>query len=1154
MRLRQLQLVRYGKFSGPVIDFPAAERDFHFIVGPNEAGKSTIRIAIAELLFGMPRNSRHGFIHPQSELRLGALIEHGAGQFEFQRTKGTKQTLRSPLDAILPDTALAPFIGTADQIFFENMFGLDRSKMVQGGKDILNPSKDVGQVLFQSAAGIASLGRIREALAAEANRLWAPRKSAERTWYVGQQLLEEASAGLKKAAIRTKKWADTEALVAEAEERFEAARKHHAELEIARSRLERVRRLAPHIASLRSREGELRELGEVLVLPADAGATLSSGQAELSAAEQLLGLRNEEVKRREAELKDTAVDHALLALQQDLEALEAMRHQCRNHAGDIRLRCGEVDSLMDEVRAACAQLDWPGDEDTLRTIVPSALALRAVSDLIRDRGALDQAANSDARAVAKKQEDIDRLRAQLAAIPRHEAPVSLRAALSAAQALRQTETTTRRLREALGDAEYAMASAGQALGPWRKALPALGSMELPSADRLAALATDRQRLASDRRLAAERLAEAQARIRASVLAVEQYSQAHRTVTTAQVLEARAQRNRSWRAIRLGEVSPAMGAPNFELGLRLADELVDTQLGSVTESAELQGLQQRLERERNEQASLAQALESRDDELSRFDSNWDRSAAEIGLTGIHLEDAAPWLARRESFLAADAAVEAKRRELSAEVGAAALAATRLHGLLVAAGADAPHEASLETLCNAAHSHVSAVDEAAARRQVLSEQLQEAGRALAGVRASENASRLACERWQQQWQDALGKARLAHSTGSIALADASVALVTGIQERLSRMKGIRRERIDTMQSDLAGFRAEARRLAGAIDPMLLALDDASISTELSRRVAAAAAAHSAAQRIRNELSAAADKAREAREKVQSIGARLRPLFERAGAATAEELLSLIARSDRRRELTGAIEAARESVSTGGDGLSLSDIAAEVDGTEVAALQASLSQVKDALEESMGAQAVLATELSAARQALAAISGSADGAIAEARRQEALASMADASDRYIKVATASKLLRWAIDRFRDRKQGPMLSRASAIFSQLTLGGFSKLVIDYEKPELSLSAIRAGGQIVETSGMSEGTGDQLYLALRLAALELHLEQAMPLPFIADDLFVNFDDARAMAGLTALGELSRRTQVVFLSHHDHLVPLVQEAFGSKVNIVSLQA
>ena len=77
-------------------------------------------------------------------------------------------------------------------------------------------------------------------------------------------------------------------------------------------------------------------------------------------------------------------------------------------------------------------------------------------------------------------------------------------------------------------------------------------------------------------------------------------------------------------------------------------------------------------------------------------------------------------------------------------------------------------------------------------------------------------------------------------------------------------------------------------------------------------------------------------------------------------------------------------------------------------------------------------------------------------------------------------------------------------------------------------------------------------YLALRLAALELHLEQTMPLPFIADDLFINYDDGRARAGLQALAKLSESTQVIFLSHHEHLVPVAQSVFGEKLNVVRL--
>jgi uncharacterized protein YhaN len=112
--------------------------------------------------------------------------------------------------------------------------------------------------------------------------------------------------------------------------------------------------------------------------------------------------------------------------------------------------------------------------------------------------------------------------------------------------------------------------------------------------------------------------------------------------------------------------------------------------------------------------------------------------------------------------------------------------------------------------------------------------------------------------------------------------------------------------------------------------------------------------------------------------------------------------------------------------------------------------------------------------------------------------------------------------------------------------------LFVDYEKTPLSLSALHAEGRQVEVAGLSEGTRDQLYLALRLAALELHLDKSKAMPFVADDLFINFDDERSAAGLEALKELSTRTQVLFLSHHDHLLSLVQNAFGSRVNVVRL--
>jgi uncharacterized protein YhaN len=133
-------------------------------------------------------------------------------------------------------------------------------------------------------------------------------------------------------------------------------------------------------------------------------------------------------------------------------------------------------------------------------------------------------------------------------------------------------------------------------------------------------------------------------------------------------------------------------------------------------------------------------------------------------------------------------------------------------------------------------------------------------------------------------------------------------------------------------------------------------------------------------------------------------------------------------------------------------------------------------------------------------------------------------------------------------------MLTRAGEIFSTLTLGRYTNLFVDFENTPFRLSARRGmDGRAVDVPGMSEGTRDQLFLALRLAALELHLAKAKALPFVADDLFINFDDERSTAGLQALRELSAKTQVLFLSHHDHLLPCVRQVFGPAVNVVRLQ-
>jgi uncharacterized protein YhaN len=1149
MRIGKLELIRYGKFTDHAVEFPAAEHDFHFVVGPNEAGKSTIKNAISELLFGMPHSSPLAFVHPQSDLRLGASIESGGENFAFHRTKSRKSSLSAPNGDALSADALAPFLGAADKSFFEQMYCLDHTALIRGGQSILDASSDVGQVLFQSAAGIASLGDVRQRLADEADRLWAKRKSGDRAYYVGMKQYDEATTELKTASVRTAQWRRAHSAVEEAEEKSREQDARRAELEVQRSKLERVRRVAPYLHVLREKETELRELGDVVDLPANAEATLQDALTRLASAQRALDLHAEKAEQLQADSGAVQIDDSVLAAQARIRALEAARQQSVNHASEIARLEQEVAVRLRQVAQDGAQLGWPQDEAAARRAMPGALALQTVTSLMLERGELEVAARNAQQAADESTAQIDTLKAKLAAISGGEVSPGLRAALRAAQKYRDASTEQRRLEDARRDAGQALEAGLASLGQWTRPVAELKAMTLPAAERIAAIRAERQELASRLTLATDRAIEAQDDLRGTQAELDDLVETHDVVSGDQVRDARAARDAAWSAIRTGDVALADGASGFESAIQTADGLADRQLGSVGQATQLAALKRRVANETSTVARREESVREAEAALTKFDEAWRALAAQAQIEDMSLDDAPAWIASREKALVAAQTLDSRTEELARESADAAARRDELARHLEDAGATIDARAGLDTLCDGAEAHIAGIDEATVTRRNLSAQLDEAQAERIARQGAAKAAREAFERWQREWASAIGKAGLAAAADSQAAAEAAIDIVKKIGEQLAQIEAIRTGQIDAMRAALAALEADASQLAQELDESLAALGAQRIATELSARLDRACAAHAELERLKKEYASATGQVSRARAEVEEAKATLRPLYELSGVDTPDVLAVLIAQSQKKRALLAAVDDARAALIKGGDGLALDDLVAEVEGADMPNVEAELSRIGAALSESVRTATEIATVLDAARRELAAISGEASAARAEAKRQEALAAMADAAERFVKVETASTLLKWAIDRYRERRQGPMLSRASTIFSELTLGNFSRLVVDYDRQPMALSAVRASGEHVEIAGMSEGTRDQLYLALRLAALEEHGEKASPLPFVADDLFINFDDGRARAGLRVLAHIAKRTQVIFLSHHDHLVDIVREVFGPHVNV-----
>ncbi|MEO8269772.1 MAG: hypothetical protein ABI557_08630, partial [Aureliella sp.] len=258
--------------------------------------------------------------------------------------------------------------------------------------------------------------------------------------------------------------------------------------------------------------------------------------------------------------------------------------------------------------------------------------------------------------------------------------------------------------------------------------------------------------------------------------------------------------------------------------------------------------------------------------------------------------------------------------------------------------------------------------------------------------------------------------------------------------------------------------------------------------------------------DQLGTAADQARERRE------------YEQAASDLEDEILGYCA------------------------GATLSDFVAEVEKELNCeqSLQQRLTQAQQRLAELNEQRDSVIGQIRAAEIELQKFDGSSRAAEANAQCESIAAQLEDELQSLAVRRVAAVVLKAAIERPREKTQGPILGRASQIFQQITLGQFSGLQAEYnEKGEPVLAGLRNSTRVL-VEGMSDGTCDQLYLALRLASLEAWLSHHEPIPLIVDDILMNFDDARSVATLQVLANLSHRTQVIFFTHHQHLVDLAR--------------
>jgi uncharacterized protein YhaN len=176
-----------------------------------------------------------------------------------------------------------------------------------------------------------------------------------------------------------------------------------------------------------------------------------------------------------------------------------------------------------------------------------------------------------------------------------------------------------------------------------------------------------------------------------------------------------------------------------------------------------------------------------------------------------------------------------------------------------------------------------------------------------------------------------------------------------------------------------------------------------------------------------------------------------------------------------------------------------------------------------------------------------------VALQQRRNAEAELVDAAHAWTVLKLGAMLIGRVIDRHRASQQDPLMMRAGALFTVLTGGAFTGLGQDFDENDTPrIVGQRQSGKPVPVTGLSEGTRDQLYLALRLAYLEDYAGRSEAAPFIGDDIFTSFDEDRTANGLAALAAIGDRVQPILFTHHRHVVEIARSKIGSELAVIEL--
>jgi uncharacterized protein YhaN len=883
----------------------------------------------------------------------------------------------------------------------------------------------------------------------------------------------------------------------------------------------------------------------VIDLPANFEARLREALETKRNSTEVSNRSAQEQKALRERLDDLKLDVEIAAQREAIEQLKEGLGTYKSAANDLPRRELERKHLEEELIQGMGDLRPDLERDGLDELRAPIGRRREIQDLTNEHGALQARIEAASEALREERDKLTTAQTQRDNLPPPRDASSLRRALDAARSLGDIDS---RLGEAqrLLEAETRECERGvSALGLWSGTQEELERLPVPQLETIERFENEFGSLATRETRLSELTEKAEANIREYNLRLETLRRSGAAPMEAELEAEREQRDAGWRLVRrrwiegepvdeeIAAFTPDEPLPDlYERSVTKADDVADRLRREADRVAEQAALEAQRQQAEETKATVQRDLTGLRGESDELKDGWNAIWRPAAIEPHPPREMLGWLRRQRQLVDAATALRRKRDELEALVAKRAKARTAVLSALRPLGAEVPSNGEeLAPVLARADEVVADIETTEASRARLDETLETCEKAVKRATEAAESAEIKRRGWTQEWIRAVAGLGLAEDARPAAALD-RLESANGLMECEREIKGID-TRIDGMQRDIEQFRREVDAFIAAHAPELAGQPVEEQVQSLGRSLAEVERQETVRAEITQQLTTLEKRSEEAVQALANADRELESLRELSQAPDDAGLETALSRWQERQQLRSELTVVEQQLADAGAGTPIVQLEAEAEDVDRDSLPGQIEEYVDRVAALEKRRSEVLSVHAAAQAELNRMDGSAEAAEAAVSAQETAARLRRDVERYVRIRLARAILQREIDRYREAHQSPVLLRASKLFGNLTMGSFASLQSDYDDEERPvLIGVRPGERKLQVHEMSSGTRDQLYLALRLATVEEWIDRSGPMPFIVDDILVNFDDERARATLEVLAQLGTLTQVLVFTHH----------------------